>query len=220
MVGVGRNGRTAGGAGVSMAALAAALGLLAVRVPVHAVGESAVITLVFPYGTAGTGMGEVGAAIADDASAPFYNPALLGFCNPRWHGGEISYFYEPILPRFGITDLWHSTTAACYQPRFLDAGGFGLFFNYLNFGENTWTDELGRELGRARSYEDVLAASWGSALGKPGDERNALGVSVKYVYSALAPGFGPGSEGIGGHLPWMPAGRTNTPSDFASAPPC
>lgn len=46
--------------------------------PVYGVGQSAVLTLMFPPGGRGSGMGETFAAISDDASALFYNPAGLG----------------------------------------------------------------------------------------------------------------------------------------------
>ncbi|HEX2955190.1 MAG TPA: two-component regulator propeller domain-containing protein, partial [Chitinispirillaceae bacterium] len=42
------------------------------------VGESAVITLIFPPGARSTGMGEAFTGLADDATATFYNPAGLG----------------------------------------------------------------------------------------------------------------------------------------------
>jgi ligand-binding sensor domain-containing protein len=44
----------------------------------HAVGQSAVITLVFPPGARATGLGEAFTAVADDANATFFNPAGLG----------------------------------------------------------------------------------------------------------------------------------------------
>ena len=40
---------------------------------------SAIITLQMPVGTRQLGMGEVGAAVADDATAMYYNPAGLAF---------------------------------------------------------------------------------------------------------------------------------------------
>ncbi len=43
-----------------------------------AVGESAVITLIFPPGARATGLGEAFTGLADDANATFYNPAGLG----------------------------------------------------------------------------------------------------------------------------------------------
>ncbi len=177
-------------------AAAAALALAGGRVAAD-VGESAVITLVFPYGTAGNGLGEAGVAVADDASAPFYNPAHLGFQNPRWRGGEASWFFERVLPAIYPSDVWHTAVAGCYQPSVADLGGFSMYINYLNLGVSTMTDEFGRELGSARSREFVAAGAWGVCLGRPGEERNAVGVAVKYVHSARVWGIGPASEGIG-----------------------
>jgi len=58
--------------------IAAILLITAVSSTVFAVGESAVITLVFPPGARSTGLGEAFVGLADDASATFYNPAGLG----------------------------------------------------------------------------------------------------------------------------------------------
>jgi hypothetical protein len=51
------------------------------------VGQSAVITLVFPYGARSSAMGEVGTALADDASVLYFNPAGLDVPNDRFIGG-------------------------------------------------------------------------------------------------------------------------------------
>ena len=45
------------------------------------VGQSAVVTLVFPFGARNTGMGEVGTSLADDDAVLFYNPAGLAVQN-------------------------------------------------------------------------------------------------------------------------------------------
>lgn len=54
------------------------LTLISVSVSLAGVGESAVITLIFPPGARATGMGEAFTGLADDASATYYNPAGLG----------------------------------------------------------------------------------------------------------------------------------------------
>lgn len=159
------------------------------------VGESAVITLVFPHGARGTAMGEVGTALADDENVAFWNPAGLGLRNPRWKGGAGTEFWEPLLPAFNIPDIWHYHTAVVYQPHFVDIGGFALDVNYINMGVNEWTDELGRTLGMARSWEGVYTASWGCDFFDL--DNHLLGVSLKMYRSALAPGFGPHGEGVG-----------------------
>jgi hypothetical protein len=167
-----------------------------------AVGESAVITLVFPYGARTNAMGEVGTALADDESAMFYNPAGLGFYNYRWQGGMVSWFYEKILPAFyrsiGNTDKWHSVPwTGIYRPHNVDIGGFGFYWNYLNFGRYPLFDDMGRELGEERTFEEVLSLSWGGTLGRGDNDHHAVGISAKYVLSAPLVGFGPGSEAAG-----------------------
>ena len=57
----------------------ACLILSAILFPAAAgVGESAVITLVFPPGARATGLGETFTALSDDANATYFNPAGLG----------------------------------------------------------------------------------------------------------------------------------------------
>jgi len=164
---------------------------------VAAVGQSAVITLVFPSGSRTSAMGEVGTALADDEQVLFNNPAGLGLNNSRWRGGAGTESYEQLLPAFKIPDLWHFHFAGVMQPRYYDYGGYALDMNYINFGTNDLTDAQGRITGSARSYEYVLGAAWGFNFEEFGIKNHAFGVSFKYVESALAPGMGPGDEGMG-----------------------
>jgi hypothetical protein len=83
---------------------------------IAAIGQSAIITLSFPYGARTNAMGEVGTALADDESCIYWNPAGLGFHDKRWQGGAVTHFFQPLLPAFGVPDLWHMSFAACYQP--------------------------------------------------------------------------------------------------------
>jgi hypothetical protein len=163
-----------------------------------AIGQSAVIALSFPYGARHYGMGEVGAALADDESALYWNPAGLGIYNERWQYGSYTIFYEPLLPAFDIPDLWHGAIASCYQPKYLDIGGFGFFINYLNFGENEEYDPQGHFIRRFNSYEFIIGIAWGFNFADIGWTENLnLGIGIKYAHSALAPGIGEGSEGVG-----------------------
>jgi hypothetical protein len=161
------------------------------------IGQSAVITLVFPTGARSCAMGEVGTALADDEDVAFYNPAGLGMTNNRWSRGAITEFYEPLLPAFGISDLWHHNLAWTYQPANREIGGFAAYWNYINFGENSWTDDNNRTIGRARSYEEVFDLSWGFNFEEIGIRNHFFGLSAKYVTSALAPGYGANGEGVG-----------------------
>jgi hypothetical protein len=57
------------------------------------IGQSAVITLSFPYGPRASAMGELGTWLADDESVMFYNPAALGLPNRQWNGGSMMCFF-------------------------------------------------------------------------------------------------------------------------------
>ncbi len=183
---------------VSLLCAAVSLALLPLTTKIYALGESAVITLVFPWGARTNAMGELGTSLADDESAPFYNPAGLGIPNERWEGGAFSFFYEPILPQLGIKDLFHTAWIGCYQYSGAVTAGFALHVNHLNFGENEWTDEFGRAVGSARAKESVFGLlSTGLGFTIDNSIHIGFGLSAKRVRSALAPGYAGAETGIG-----------------------
>jgi ligand-binding sensor domain-containing protein len=100
-------------------------------------------------------------------------------------------FLEQLLPAFKIPDLWHVYFAGVWPTD--EWGTLGLSVNFINFGQNEWTDENGKIKGRARSWEGVFGLSYGLSL----MQDLSLGINLKYAYSALAPGYGSGDEGIG-----------------------
>ncbi|HOG68819.1 MAG TPA: regulator, partial [Fibrobacteraceae bacterium] len=83
---------------------------------------SAIITLEMPIGARQLGMGEVGAAIADDATALYYNPAGLAFgpLADEWRmsypeKSEKSPYFTKIAARtrpgfFAKSELWTGTS--------------------------------------------------------------------------------------------------------------
>lgn len=104
---------------------------------------------------------------------------------------QVMLFYEPLLPAFKIPDLWHVYMSYVLPTE--DWGTLGLSVNYINFGTNTSTNEQGQEIAEFRSWEGVFGLSYGLLLMRD----FSVGMNVKYVYSALAPGYGPGGQGIG-----------------------
>jgi hypothetical protein len=161
------------------------------------VGQSAVITLMFPYGARSYAMGEVGTALADDASVLFFNPAGLDVPNERFIGGCGTFFYQPLLPEFNLKDLWHRTFAANIQEPSFYWCSPGAYWNYLNMGINSWTDELGRYRSTSLSYESVFALSAGFNFKDVGILNHYFGFTAKYIVSALAPGIGGEGSGVG-----------------------
>ena len=97
---------------------------------------------------------------------------------------QFLFFWEPLLPAFKIVDLWHTYAAVTIPTE--DMGTFGLFVNYINFGETVLSDELGHDLpNKIRSFEFVLSACYGIMLVPD----FSFGANAKYAHSALLPNF-------------------------------
>jgi hypothetical protein len=119
--------------------------------------------------------------VATEEAANHYNTAEK----------QVLFFWEPLLPAFNLPDLWHTYFAFILPTE--DWGTIGAAVNYINMGVNEWTDELDRVIGKARSWEGVFGLSYGLGL----KEDLSVGLNVKYVQSALAPGIGARGEGVG-----------------------
>jgi hypothetical protein len=104
---------------------------------------------------------------------------------------QILTFWEPLLPAFNLPELWHVYFSLVWPTT--EWGTIGLLVNYINFGTNEWTNDLGAVVGKARSWEGVFGLSYGLSL----MQDFSVGLNVKYAHSALAPGYGSGDEGIG-----------------------
>ena len=82
-------------------------------IPVHKVfaqGEAAVPFLLITPGARNGGMGESGAALVNDATAIFWNPAGLAFQyeDPETDKPyEISFMHSKWLPQFNFSDLFY-----------------------------------------------------------------------------------------------------------------
>lgn len=132
-------------------------------------------------------MGEVGTALADDMGMTFYNPAGIGIDNKDFRYGYGATFFEPLLPIFQLDGLWHSAFVGQVQlkSKLGLVGGFGIFYNFLSFGEHIKTDEKGRVLNKFTSYEQVLGLNAGIGLVERKEFEMALGLNFKYAKSAL-----------------------------------
>ncbi|NTW50724.1 MAG: PorV/PorQ family protein, partial [Chlorobiales bacterium] len=137
--------------------------------------------LISPDSRAG-GMGEANVAIADNASAVFWNPAGLGFQK----GLDLNFTHANWLPAFNADLFYDNLTAKYAIP---DYGTFALGITYLNLGEIERRDENNNPLGTFKSYELALGLSYGVKV----HPTLALGTAVRYIYSNLSP-TGAGSE--------------------------
>jgi len=142
-------------------------------------GESAVPFLLISPNSRASSMGEAGAAIADDASAIYWNPAGLAFQD----GGQASITHSKWLPQFNQSDLFYDFFTA--SNHFESLGGtVAASVTYLNLGEFIRTGSGGpEEIGRFKSYEYAVTAGYGTKI----SQSLGLGVNLRLIHSALSP---------------------------------
>lgn len=141
------------------------------------VGITAVPFLQIEPDSRAAGMGNTGVAIADNASAIFWNPAGLGFQSQN----QIAITHANWLPAFNA-DLFYDYLVGTYHVEGI--GTFGGHITFLNLGEQRRTDETGLELGRFNSFELSGGVSYGTAL----SETFSVGGGLRFIYSSLADG--------------------------------
>lgn len=147
------------------------------------VGITAVPFLQIEPDSRATGMGNTGVAVADNASAIFWNPAGLAFQNQN----QISVTHANWLPAFNA-DLFYDYLVGTY---YVDGiGTIGGHITFLNLGEQIRTDETGLELGRFNSFEISAGLSYGFRI----SDNFSLGTGLRYIYSSLADGSVSGQE--------------------------
>jgi len=93
---------------------------------------------------------------------------------------EIGAFFEYLLPEFQLQDLYHLYFSTTWPTE--DWGTLGGFVKYVSFGENEWTDEVGRFLGTFNSYDLFFGVTYGTNFG----DNIGVGISPKFIYSKLA----------------------------------
>jgi long-subunit fatty acid transport protein len=153
-------------------------------------GGAAVPFLLISPDARGSGMGEVGTAIADDINAIYWNPAGLAFKDYVQTGaGDLDYVpytqialsFSKWLPQFNA-DLYYSyATIGRY---FEDLDGTVAFnFVFMNLGEFTRTFEDGTIGGKFLSNEFSFGLSYGTIVAKD----FGVGFQLRYIQSNLAP---------------------------------
>ena len=142
------------------------------------VGQQTMLFLQIEPDSRAAGMGNANVALADNATAVFWNPGGLAF----QRGAQASFTHAPWLPALGA-DLFFEYLNGMYHVEGL--GTVGGHLTFFNLGEQQQTDDFGNEGVTFRSYE--IAA--GLALGRQIGENLGLGLGVRYIYSNLAGGL-------------------------------
>ncbi|MEX0778362.1 MAG: type IX secretion system outer membrane channel protein PorV [Balneolales bacterium] len=141
------------------------------------VGITAVPFLQIEPDTRASGMGNANVAIADNASAVFWNPAGLAFQS----GNEISITHANWLPQFDV-GLFYDHLVGKYE---IDGiGVVGGHITFLNLGEQSRTSEASPEvLDTFSSYEVATGLSYGFKV----NENFSIGTGLRFIYSNLVP---------------------------------
>jgi len=177
----------------SMALILAVTLILTGSVNLFANSRAAVLFLLISPGARSAGMGESFVAVADDATAVFWNPAGLAF----QRGREVTFMHANWLPGLlgASSDMYYEFLA--YRQYFESLSGtLGANVTFLNLGEMNRTDETGPEvIDTFTSWDLAVSLSYATQV----TEDLGLGVGMRYIRSNLAP-EGTGEEkgsGIG-----------------------
>ena len=171
--------------------LVAGLGGVASVKPAQATPESqaAVLLLLIEPGARAIAMGESYVAIADDATASYFNPAALA----GQTGKSVNFTHSKWLPELA-DDMSYEFLA--YAQPVEGWGNIGINIALLDFGTQQRTGEGGEELGEFSSFDVAISGAYGTRI----SDNMSAGIGLKFIRSSLSPDFGAGQErgkGIG-----------------------
>jgi hypothetical protein len=121
-------------------------------------------------------MGEAYVAIADDATAAWWNVGAMPFVKNR----SLCFMYSPLVPDLA-SDVNYQFLG--YTAPAGDIGTWGIHIIYLTYGKSIATGAEGNTLGEFTSWEGALTGSYGMSLG----DNVGVGISLKYIRVDLAP---------------------------------
>ena len=130
--------------------------------------RSAPLFLLINPGSRAVAMGESYVAVADDATASYFNPAALVGQEKR----NMHFTHTAWLPKLA-DDLSYEFLA--YSMPVEGWGNFGLNVALLNLGEQIRTDERGNQQGTFRSYDVAMSAAYGANIG----DHTAAGIGLE-----------------------------------------
>ncbi|MBN2414918.1 PorV/PorQ family protein [bacterium] len=152
-----------------------------------AISQAAVLFLLISPGARSAGMGESFVAVADDATAIFWNPGGLAFQTGR----ELTLMHCNWLPGLlgANGDMYYEFLA--YRQHVESLGGtIGANVTFLNLGEMAHTGEAGPEvIDTFNAWDLAITLSYATKL----NDNLGIGFNMRYIRSNLAP-MGAGEE--------------------------
>jgi hypothetical protein len=160
--------------------------LLAACSGVLAVGEATAPSLIISPSARAWGLGQSFVAVADDATAIYWNPGGLGFLE----GTLFSLTHSQLIPMLAKDVYFESLNVTHNIP---DIGTIGMNVIYLTYGKWTATGTGGEVLGEFSSYEFAVGGYYGFTI----NDNNSIGVGLKVSRVYLAPATALTAEGAG-----------------------
>ncbi len=151
-----------------------------------AVGEAGVPCLIIAPGARANGMGAAFVAVADDATAGWWNAGGLAFL----HGKALTFMHSQLVPDLA-SDVYYEYFG--YTNEISDFGTLGISLTYLTYGESFKTDEVGNILDPFTSWEVAGVASFAIPIRK----NIGVGLSMKFIHADYAPAWAT-QEGLNG----------------------
>lgn len=139
---------------------------------------ASVVWMVITPGARSNGMGEAFVALADDATASYWNPAGMAFIVDSTFSQEVTMQHCNWLPQLA-DDLYYEF--AGYTNYLEGWGGVGGNVIFMSMGEQQETSAGGTELGTFYSYGIAVTGSAGTEI-FPG---LAAGVNLKFIHDHL-----------------------------------
>ncbi len=158
----------------SIAAVATMVALLTSGA-VWAQGESGAHCLIIPPSARANGLGQSYVAIADDATANWWNPGGLAFVNTAF-----DLMHSQLVPELA-SDVFYEFFGGAFKVQGLGTVGTSLVF--LTYGDWEARDPNNIYLGQYSSWE--VAPSLSGAVKVT--ENLGIGATLKFVYIDLAP---------------------------------
>lgn len=141
-----------------------------------AVGEAGVPSLIIPPGARANGMGESYVAVAEDATAAWWNPGGLSFVKGR----NLALMHSQLVPDLA-NDVYYEFLG--YTHEIQDFGTLSASIVYLTYGKSVATNIIGEELGEFSSWEASVLLS----LAIPITSNIGVGLTGKFIHADLAP---------------------------------
>ncbi len=140
-------------------------------------GEAAAPSLIIPPGARANGMGESHVAVADDATASWWNVGALAFIPDN----NLAFMHSQLVPDLA-SDVYYEFLGYSHEIKGTGVIGFSVIF--LTYGTSLAVNDQNVILGEFTSREYSLSGSFATSLGN----NLGVGVSMKFIRVDYAPG--------------------------------